>query len=147
MSAVGQYGMPGGGSRLDTEVGYGVPLGAGFVGTPRVSGRTSEYGQDYRLGYGIEVLQQGTLNLQLGVDAEHRVSLVFEMREADERSRVEAAGEDRASPRPGGSRAGKRREPPVRQRRLRRGRQDRRSRTSYTSFGGFSAPFIVARYL
>ena len=50
MSAVGEYGMPGGGSRLDSEVGYGVPLGAGLVGTPRVGGRTSEYGQDYRLG-------------------------------------------------------------------------------------------------
>ena len=53
-----------------------------FVGTPRVGVRTSEYGQDYRLGYGVEVLQQGTLNLKLGVDAERRVSPVFGMREA-----------------------------------------------------------------
>ena len=39
----------GGGNRLDTEVGYGLPIGARFVGTPRVGLRTSEYGRDYRL--------------------------------------------------------------------------------------------------
>ena len=31
-----------GGNRLDTEVGYGVPIGARFVATPRVGLRTSE---------------------------------------------------------------------------------------------------------
>ena len=50
-----------GGSRLDTEVGYGRPIGRRFVGTPRVGVRTSEYGQDYRLGYGVEVLEEGPL--------------------------------------------------------------------------------------
>ena len=44
--------------------------------------RTSEYGRDYRIGYGMEVLEQGKLNLQLGVDAERRVSPVFQLREA-----------------------------------------------------------------
>ena len=82
MGAMGQNVMPVGGNRLDTEVGYSLPLGARFVGTPRVGVRTSEYGQDYRIGYGVEVLEQGRLNLQLGVEAERRVSPVFQMREA-----------------------------------------------------------------
>ena len=43
--------------------------------------RTSEFGQDYRLGYSVEVVEQGRLNLQVGVDAERRVSPVFGVRE------------------------------------------------------------------
>ena len=66
-----------GGARLDTEVGYGLPIGRRFVGTPRVGVRTSEYGRDYRLGYGVEVLEQGPLRLQLGIEAERRVNPVF----------------------------------------------------------------------
>ena len=58
---------------------YGLPIGAQFVGTPRVGLRTSKYGRDYRIGYGMHVLEQGRLNLQLGVDAERRVSPVFQM--------------------------------------------------------------------
>ena len=46
-----------------------------------VSGRRSN-GRDYRLGYGVEVLEQGRVNLQLGIDAERRVSPVFQLREA-----------------------------------------------------------------
>ena len=53
------------GTRLDTEIGYGLPLGNRFVGTPRAGVSTSEYGRDYRLGYGMQVLEQGKLNLQL----------------------------------------------------------------------------------
>ena len=34
-----------GGSRLDTEVGYGLPIGRRFVGTPQVGVQTSEYGR------------------------------------------------------------------------------------------------------
>ena len=74
--------LGGGGNRLDTEVGYGLPLGTRFVRTPRVGVRMSEYGRNYRLGYGVEVLEQGRLNLQLGVDAERRVSPAFGMRQA-----------------------------------------------------------------
>ena len=80
---MGGMGMAGGpllrsrGTRLDTEVGYGLPMGSRFVGTPRVGLRTSEYGRDYRVGYGIGVLEQGPLRLQLGVEAERRVSPVF----------------------------------------------------------------------
>ena len=69
-----------GGRGLDTEVGYGLPMGARFVGTPRVGLRTSEFGRDYRLGYSIEVLEQGNVNLQLAVDAERRVSPISGLR-------------------------------------------------------------------
>ena len=73
--------MNGGGQRLDTEVGYGLPIGSRFVGTPRAGVRTSEYGRDYRIGYGMQVLEQGRLNLQLGVDAERRESPIFHLQE------------------------------------------------------------------
>ena len=35
------------GNSLDAEVGYGLPVGSRFVGTPKLGLRTSEYGQDY----------------------------------------------------------------------------------------------------
>ena len=73
--------MNGRGQRLDTEVGYGIPIGSRFVGTPRAGVRTSEYGRDYRIGYGMQVLEQGKLNLQLGIDAERRESPLFQMEE------------------------------------------------------------------
>ena len=73
--------MGSGGNRLDTEVGYGLPIGSRFVGTPRAGVRTSEYGHDYRIGYGVGVLEQGRLNLQIGVDAERRESALFQMQE------------------------------------------------------------------
>ena len=73
--------MGSGGHRLDTEVGYGLPIGSRFVGTPRAGVRTSEYGRDYRIGYGVGVLEQGRLNLQIGVDAERRESSLFQMQE------------------------------------------------------------------
>ena len=66
-----------GGARVDSEMGYGLPVGSRFVGTPRVGVRTSEYGRDYRLGYGMQVLEEGQLRLQVGVEAERRVSPVF----------------------------------------------------------------------
>ena len=71
----------GGGQRLDSEVGYGMPIGSRFVGTPRAGVRTSEYGRDYRIGYGMQVLEQRKLNLQLGIDAERRESPLFQMKE------------------------------------------------------------------
>ena len=78
MGGMGQDHLLGtGGNRLDTEVGYGLPIGARFVGTPRIGLRTSEYGRDYRIGYGMQVLEQGNLSLQLGIDAERRESPVF----------------------------------------------------------------------
>ena len=80
MGGMGMAGGPlleGGGTRLDTEVGYGLPLGRRFVGTPRVGLRASEYGRDYRVGYGVQVLEQGNIALQLGIEAERRVSPAF----------------------------------------------------------------------
>ena len=62
------------GNRLDGEVGYGLPVGRRFVGTPRVGFSTSEYGRDYRVGYGLGVLDRERLNLELGVDAQRRES-------------------------------------------------------------------------
>ena len=82
MGGMGQdHLLGGGGNRLDTEVGYGLPIGSRFVGTPRAGVRTSEYGRDYRIGYGMQVLEQGRLNLQLGVDAERRESPIFHLQE------------------------------------------------------------------
>ena len=57
------------------------PIGSRFVGTPRAGMRTSEYGRDYRIGYGMQVLEQGKLNLELGIDAERRESPVFQLQE------------------------------------------------------------------
>ena len=62
------------GNRLDGEVSYGLPVGSRLVGTPRVGFSTSEYGRDYRVGYGLGVLDRESLNFELGVDAQRRES-------------------------------------------------------------------------
>ena len=62
------------GNRLDGEVGYGLPVGSRMVGTPRAGFSTSEYGRDYRVGYGLGALDRERLNLDLGVDAHRRES-------------------------------------------------------------------------
>ena len=66
--------MAGSGGRLDGEVGYGLPVGSRFVGTPRVGLVSSEYGRDYRVGYGLGVLDTESLRFELGVDAHRRES-------------------------------------------------------------------------
>ena len=71
---MGSHQMYGAGDRVDAEVGYGLPVGTRFVGTPRVGLATSPYGRDYRLGYGLGVLEQRSLNFELGVDAQRRES-------------------------------------------------------------------------
>ena len=82
MSGMGRHRLlDNSGQRLDTEVAYGLLIGARFVGTPRVGRRTSEHGRHYRFGYGMQVLEQGGLNLQLGVDAERRESPIFHLQE------------------------------------------------------------------
>ena len=66
--------VPGGaaqGHRLNGEVGYGLPVGGRFVGTPRVGFSRSEHGRDYRVGYGLGMLEARSLNVDVGVDA-HR---------------------------------------------------------------------------
>ena len=57
------------GYRLNGEVGYGLPVGGRFVGTPRVGFSTSEHSRDYRVGYGLGVLETGGLLVEVGVDA------------------------------------------------------------------------------
>ena len=71
MAGMGHGGL-GSGNRLEGEVGYGLPVGSRFVGTPRVGFSTSEYGRNYRVGYGLGVLDRGTVNFELGVDAHRR---------------------------------------------------------------------------
>ena len=66
------------GNRLDGEVGYGLPVGSRFVGTPRVGISTSEYGRDYRVGYGLGVLDRANVNFELGVDAHRRENPMFD---------------------------------------------------------------------
>ncbi len=70
----GSHQMYGSGERVDAEVGYGLPVGARFVGTPRLGLTTSQYGRDYRVGYGLRVLEQGKVSFELGVDAQRRES-------------------------------------------------------------------------
>ena len=63
---MGSHQMYGSGDRVDAEMGYGLPVGARFVGTPRVGLATSQYGRDYHVGYGLGVLEQGKVNFELG---------------------------------------------------------------------------------
>ena len=61
MGGMGHDTLLGGGNRLDIEVGYGLPIGARFVGTPRVGLPTSEYGRDYRVPRRTRTLVEATL--------------------------------------------------------------------------------------
>ena len=66
---------PGGvaqGNRLDGEVGYGLPVGSRFVGTPTLGVGTSADGRDYRLGYRLGALGGAGTAFELGVDAQRR---------------------------------------------------------------------------
>ena len=60
------------GNRLDGEVGYGLPVGSRFVGTPTFGVGTSESGRDYRLGYRLGALRAEGLDVEVGVDAQRR---------------------------------------------------------------------------
>ena len=61
--------MYGAGGQVNAEVGYGLPLGARFVGTPRVGYSASSYGRDYRMGYSRGLLDSEELQFEVGVDA------------------------------------------------------------------------------
>ena len=74
MAGLGAAG-PGSGDRIDAELGYALPVGSRLVGTPRFGVTTSEYGRDYRLGYGLAVVQGGAMSFQFGLDAQRRESL------------------------------------------------------------------------
>ena len=60
------------GNRLDGEVGYGLPVGSRFVGTPTFGVGTSADGRDYRLGYRLGALGGEGTAVELGVDAQRR---------------------------------------------------------------------------
>ncbi len=60
------------GNRLDGEVGYGLPVGRRFVGTPTLGVGTSADGRDYRLGYRLGALGGAGTAFELGVDAQRR---------------------------------------------------------------------------
>ena len=62
------------GTRLDAELGYGLPVGSRFVGTPTVGVGTSAYGRDYRLGYRLGALGGAGTTVEFGVDAQRRES-------------------------------------------------------------------------
>ena len=86
IGGLGQDRLLGGmsGTRLESEVGYGLPIGKHFVGTPRAGIRTSEYGQDYRLGYSMAVLEASELQLQIGIEAEQRHVPAFLLQDASD---------------------------------------------------------------
>ena len=61
------------GNRLEA-VGYGLPVGSRLVGTPRFGIGTSEYGRDYRLGYGLTLFESGAMSFELGLEGARRES-------------------------------------------------------------------------
>ena len=68
----GLHQMYGAGGQVNAEVGYGLPLGARFVGTPRVGYSASSYGRDYRMGYALGLLDSEELQFEVGVDAQRQ---------------------------------------------------------------------------
>ena len=66
--------MYGTGGQVNAEVGYGLPVGARLVGTPRVGLSNSQYGRDYQFGYGLGVLEQGRVHFEVGAEAQRRES-------------------------------------------------------------------------
>ena len=68
------HGSMASGNRLEAELGYGLPVGGRLVGTPRFGIGTSETGRDYRLGYGLTVLQRGSMSFELGIEGTRRES-------------------------------------------------------------------------
>jgi len=59
-----------GASRLQAQMGYGLPLGGGrFIGTPKLGFGLSEGRHDYTLGWHLSVARREELDLTLGVEA------------------------------------------------------------------------------
>ena len=62
-------------SRLDTELGYGLPVfGGGFTGTPNVGLGLSDTARDYRLGWRLTPAAGGDTGFELSLDAMRRES-------------------------------------------------------------------------
>ena len=72
LSGMARGGLGAAGSRLNADIGYGMPVGRRLVGTPRLAVMASGMGRDYRLGYGLGVLDGGPLRFELGIDAQRR---------------------------------------------------------------------------
>ena len=72
MAGLAQNGGADGTTRLEAEVGYGLPVGHRFVGTPQLGVGTSEYGRDYRLGYRLGLRGGADPAVEFGVEAERR---------------------------------------------------------------------------
>ena len=66
------YGRQRQGNRVDAEMGYGLPVGDDLVGTPRVAVRASEYGNDYRVGYALGLLERGNTSFSVNIGLHHR---------------------------------------------------------------------------
>ena len=63
------------GGRLAADLSYGMAVGSRFVGTPRIAFGTSEYGRDYRFGYGLTFVESGAMHFELGLDAQRLENL------------------------------------------------------------------------
>lgn len=145
------------GQRLESELGYGLPIGSRFVGTPSVGLRTFEHGRSYRFGYGLEPLAEGRVRPRLGIEAERRESPAFGphagARTADDRvlgqngHRVVAAGPSPETSYEGlvADRAGGRRHGRPRCRARRAARPPRRVRPSFAFERGCLGAVIAAR--
>ena len=70
---MGSHRMQGRG-QVNAEVGSGLPLGARFVGTPKVGLMSSAYGRDYRAGYGLGVLDREKVRFELAAEAQRQES-------------------------------------------------------------------------
>ena len=62
------------GSRLDADLGYGLPLGRRLVGTPQLGYAASGQGQSYRVGYRIGTLASQSVKVELDLAAQRRAS-------------------------------------------------------------------------
>ena len=72
LSQLEAYGGQASAGRVDAELGYGVPVGRRFVGTPRVGFGSSAYGRNYQLGYSLGALGVESMDFELGVDVHRR---------------------------------------------------------------------------
>ena len=62
-------------SRLDTELGYGLPVfGGGFTGTPNVGLGLSDTARELRMGWRLAPAANGTTGFELSLDATRRES-------------------------------------------------------------------------
>ena len=71
MGGIGAH-QTAGGNRLDSRVGYGLPLGSRLVGTPQFGVLNGQHGRSYRVGYAIRPRNAEKLQIEIGIDAERR---------------------------------------------------------------------------